>query len=311
MTDAEIRNGAMVAVQRLWRRYGDAVPWSAIAPGFTVGEQRIPLLSHFEGVHKPAGMRAGVLSVRTTISSRYDDLRVSDDRVWYEYSPHDDRNARLRENLEYRLPLLYFLQVKQRPGVEYLIFTPVDVVEDDQPGRRFLLDLSPSALYEENSDLDLELIRGLLDAEPVPMELHRVMERRYGVSSTRTRHFQAHFRRAVLAAYGRRCGICAIGETPILDGAHLVPDREELGEPVVSNGLSLCSLHHRAFDRDIVGLTPDFEIHVFHERLEHPDEEEGAILTRFHGAKLRLPSDESLQPDRDLLAWRWEAALAQ
>jgi putative restriction endonuclease len=128
-------------------------------------------------------------------------------------------------------------------------------------------------------------------------------------STTRTRHFQAHFRRAVLAAYRHRCGICAIGEKPVLDGAHLVADREEPGEPRVSNGLSLCALHHRAFDRDLVGITPDFAIYVFRDRLEYPDEDEGAILTRFDGDRLRLPRDENLHPDRELVDWRWQAAL--
>lgn len=307
MTDADIRNGAILAVQRLWRRFGDAVPWTAIAAGFTVEGDRIPLLSP-QGVFKPAQMRRGVLSVRTVIGSRYDDTRVSDDRVWYDYSPRDYLNAQLRENLRYRLPLLYFLQVKEKPGVEYLIFAPVDVIEDDPSRRRFLLDLSPSALYEESAELDPALVRALMDDEPVPTNLHRAMERKYGASTTRTRHFQAHFRRAVLQAYRHRCGICAIGEKPILDGAHLVADREELGEPRVSNGLSLCVLHHRAFDRDLVGITPDFTIHVFRDRLEHPDEDEDAILTRFDGKGLRLPRDERLHPDRELVDWRWQAA---
>lgn len=308
MTDADIRNGAILAVQRLWRRFGDGVPWAAIAAGFTVEGDRIALLSP-QGVFKPAQMSRGILSVRTVIGSQYDDTRVSDDRVWYDYSPRDYLNAELRENLRDRLPLLYFLQVKEKPGVEYLIFAPVDVVDDDPARRRFLLDLSPSALYEESAELDPALVRALMDDEPVPADLHRAMERKYGASTTRTRHFQAHFRRAVLAAYRHRCGICAIGEKPVLDGAHLVADREELGEPRVSNGLSLCALHHRAFDRDLVGITPDFAIHVFRDRLEHPDEDEGAILTQFDGARLRLPRDEDLQPDRELVDWRWQAAL--
>jgi len=308
MIDADIRNGAILVVQRLWRRFGDAVPWAAISAGFTVQRERIALLSP-QGVFKPAQMRRGVLSVRTVIGSRYDDTRVSDDRVWYDYSPRDYLNAELRENLRHRLPLLYFLQVKEKPGVEYLIFAPVDVIEDDPARRRFLLDLSPSALYEESAELDPALVRALLDDEPVPTDLHRAMARKYGASTTRTRHFQAHFRRAVLAAYRHRCGVCAIGEKPVLDGAHLVADREELGEPRVSNGLSLCALHHRAFDRDLVGITPDFAVHVFRDRFEHPDEDEGAILTRFDGERLRLPRDEHLHPDRELVDWRWQAAL--
>jgi putative restriction endonuclease len=105
----DLRNGALFAVQRLWRRYGDAVPWSAIAAGFRYGGDRIPFFSTFEGVYKPRQLQAGALSVRSTLASRYDDERVSDDHVWYEYSPKPERNRWLRECMEYELPLLYFL----------------------------------------------------------------------------------------------------------------------------------------------------------------------------------------------------------
>lgn len=177
MTDRDLRNGALFAVQRLWRRHGDAVPWSAISDGFQYEGDRIPFFSTFEGVYKPKQLQVGALSVRSTLASRYDDERD----VWYDYSPKPERNRWLRECMEYELPLLYFLQVKPNPGVEYLIFAPVEVLEDDPVQERFLLDLSPSRLYEGE---------GLYEAQPLPDQLHRVFERRYGVSETRTRLFQ-------------------------------------------------------------------------------------------------------------------------
>jgi hypothetical protein len=36
----------------------------------------------------------------------------------------------------------------------------------------------------------------------------------------------------------------------LLEAAHIIGDIEEAGEPVVSNGLALCSIHHRAYDHD-------------------------------------------------------------
>jgi len=300
VTDRDLRNAALFAVRRLWRRHGDAVPWGPISDGFEYGGERIHFLSPFgEGVWKPTQLAAGALSVRSTIASRYDDERVAEDRVWYDYSPHGSRNDWLRQCMEDRLPLLYFLQVKPRPGVEYLVFAPVEVIADETARERFLLDLHPSELYEGREELDVE---------PVPERLHRVFERRYGVSEVRTRLFQAHFRREVLGAYGRRCSVCSLKESPLLDGAHLVPDREEPGEPRVSNGLSLCALHHRAFDRDLVGVTPDLTIHVFRERLEAPEEEPTRVLTRFHEEELRVPDREDARPDPELVAHRWEAA---
>jgi beta-phosphoglucomutase-like phosphatase (HAD superfamily) len=49
---------------------------------------------------------------------------------------------------------------------------------------------------------------------------------------------QASFRDAVLSAYGGRCAISHLPEPRLLDAAHIVMDADEqLGQPVVSNGL--------------------------------------------------------------------------
>jgi predicted restriction endonuclease len=88
------------------------------------------------------------------------------------------------------------------------------------------------------------------------------IERRYVVRLVKQRIHQAQFRGAVLPAYRDRCAICTLKEIRLLDAAHIVADAHEQGEPLVSNGLSLCSIHHRAFDEDLVGISPDREVHV-------------------------------------------------
>ncbi len=37
---------------------------------------------------------------------------------------------------------------------------------------------------------------------------------------------------------------------------------EQLGQPIVSNGLPLTKIHHAAFDAHLIGIDPDFRIHV-------------------------------------------------
>ena len=37
------------------------------------------------------------------------------------------------------------------------------------------------------------------------------------------------------------------------------------------NGLSLCSIHHRAFDQNLVGISPDYKVHVSQRLLEDED----------------------------------------
>jgi hypothetical protein len=42
--------------------------------------------------------------------------------------------------------------------------------------------------------------------------------------------------------------------SPLASTAHILPDSHPRGAPVVPNGLSLCKLHHAAFDRNILGV---------------------------------------------------------
>jgi len=48
----------------------------------------------------------------------------------------------------------------------------------------------------------------------------------------------------------------------LLDAAHIVSDADEGGEPIVPNGLRLCSIHHHAFNEDLVGVAPNLRVHV-------------------------------------------------
>ena len=72
------------------------------------------------------------------------------------------------------------------------------------------------------------------------------------------------FRVRVLDAYDARCVVCgqdlSVGDTPLdIEAAHIMPVRDD-GPDKVQNGLALCSLHHRAFDRGIIGLCEDRQI---------------------------------------------------
>ena len=46
---------------------------------------------------------------------------------------------------------------------------------------------------------------------------------------------------------------------------------EQFGQPIVSNGLPVTKLHHAAFDAHLIGIDPDFRIHVSDRLLEIRD----------------------------------------
>jgi putative restriction endonuclease len=103
--------------------------------------------------------------------------------------------------------------------------------------------------------------------------------------------------------------MCRLKEIRLLDAAHIVGDLHAHGEASVTNGLSLCSIHHRAFDQDLVGVSPDYRVHVSRRLLEDEDGPMLDLLKGFHSTALELPARRSWRPDRGRLAERFDSFL--
>ena len=105
-----------------------------------------------------------------------------------------------------------------------------------------------------------------------------------------------------IRVYARRdqtkCAICTLAHGSLLDAAHITPDCEEDSSTSVTNGLSLCKIHHTAYDINIVGIDPDYKVHIREDILQEVD---GPMLE--HGIKemdtrsLWVPPAKSKQPD--------------
>ncbi len=124
---------------------------------------------------------------------------------------------------------------------------------------------------------------------------------------TRVRLHQRSFREKVIAAYRSQCSLCRLRHEELLDAAHIIPDSSPEGEPSVTNGIALCKLHHAAFDSFIIGVTPDYTVHVRDDVLKETD---GPILRyglqRLHGSRLLLPMANSQWPSREALEMRFQ-----
>ena len=81
--------------------------------------------------------------------------------------------------------------------------------------------------------------------------------RAYLTDTFRRRLHQVAFRERVLRAYAERCALCRLRHQELLDAAHITPDSDAEGEPVIGNGVALCKLHHAAFDRFTFAIRPD------------------------------------------------------
>jgi len=97
-----------------------------------------------------------------------------------------------------------------------------------------------------------------------------------------------------------------------LANAHIIPDSDPDGEPVVQNGLSLCKLHHAAFDKQFIGIRPDYIIEIRQDLLEEVD---GPMLKHglkeLHHQKIQLPRNVKRRPDPDRLERRYNEFIAR
>jgi putative restriction endonuclease len=242
------------------------------------------------------------LSVRTVFPRQggriwYDDQKdahrqiyAGDDVVEYAFmgtDPNSPDNRWLREAMQERVPIIYFLGTS--PG-RYQPIIPT-----------FIVGWHPERLR-------VELAFGAIIGASAEATVPAAPERRYALREVKARLHQASFRDAVLAAYGGRCAISHLPEPRLLDAAHIVMDADEqLGQPIIPNGLPLTKIHHAAFDANLIGIDPDFGIHVADRLLEIHD---GPFLElglkQIAGTLIAMPRRAEDRPDRDRLALRFE-----
>jgi putative restriction endonuclease len=131
--------------------------------------------------------------------------------------------------------------------------------------------------------------------------------RRYATRQAVVRLHQHQFRRTVLRAYRSRCAVCSLREAVLLEAAHITEDGAALGHAVVSNGISLCAIHHLAYDRNLLGIAPDGVVHIAHRLLNEIDGPMLRVgLQGFHGAALDQPRRADERPDPERLDERFE-----
>jgi len=282
----------MAHLSILVAEFGEDIPYvGGLARGFPFRATRVPFINYQKGIYR-AAIQTGpaALSIHTSAKSPYDDEILADGFL-YAYrdgSVDQPDNRALRAAHDLRVPLVYFIGT--RPGWYKPVF-PCFVTGND-PARR-MVTVTPGEL------------RGPID-EPMPVLLEDPTERRYAVRQTRVRLHQARFRARVVPAYSSRCAICRLKELRLLDAAHIVGDVEDLGEPSITNGLSLCAIHHRAFDHHLVGISPDYVVHVSRRLLEDEDGPMLDLLKGFHDNPLNLPNRPRDRPDPERLDARFK-----
>lgn len=120
------------------------------------------------------------------------------------------------------------------------------------------------------------------------------------------RLLQRFFRLTILAGYGTRCCVCSLNCGSLLVASHIVPwaVRPEL-RVNPRNGLCLCAIHDKAFDRGLITVSDTFTVRLSESiRRCLPSRVIDSVFTVYHDVPIQLP--EKFRPDPEFLRYHNE-----
>jgi len=297
LKSAAIRNKVFEWLQKKVIEYDDVLPHNELNFGFQINGERIPLIGP-QGIFKPKVISYYPISITTSPNSPYPD-KIIGNTLSYKYrgtNPLHPENVSLKNAWKNQIPLVYFRGIVKG---KYLTHFPVYISNADDMNLTFNVeaDTMSNSVWQN------------LGQDSINDNSVDEIRRRYTTTEVVIRLHQRAFREKILLAYKEHCAFCSLKHRELLDAAHILADSEG-GEAVVSNGISLCKIHHAAFDKNILGINEDYRIEVRKDILEEVD---GPMLKYglqdLHNKSIILPRSKIQHPDKILLRDRFERFL--
>lgn len=280
-----LRMAAFDAVEALVEKRGGFATFNELRD-FELEERRFPLIDRSRGIWNPREFDA-TLSIVSVADGPYGDHVGSDGLLRYDFQAGDPMgltNRKLRVAMQTATPIIVF--EKPLPNV-YVPVTSAFVVGEDLDAGHFIV-ATDNAIAASVAD-------------------DRLIDKRYVQQLVWRRVHQPVFRAKVMHAYRTTCAICRLKHPELLDAAHIIPDADAAGLAAVPNGLALCKIHHAAYDQNLLGISPDYRVHIDRDLL---DEVDGPMLRHglqdMHGTTIYAPRQVALRPSREALAVRFE-----
>lgn len=164
------------------------------------------------------------------------------------------------------------------------------------------------AVLKENPSLRYDIVRILLDEHFQP-SFHTELCNAVGLSltlpSTPQRSRDPDFRPNVLRAYSHQCAVCGfdlkLGDESLgLEAAH-IQWHNHGGPDDVTNGIALCVLHHKMFDKGALHVSTDLRLLV--SEGVHGSDPHLSRLRDHHGEQILTPQRETYYPDEKVVTW--------
>ena len=252
-----------------------------------VDGQSYRLIDTTKGIFNPQ-LFDSTLSIMSSPSGPYDDVITPDGLLEYAYmsGTSEGVHKKLRVAMDNQDPIILLKKIDT--GVYAPIF-PVFIVGDDPVNKKVLVAVDES----------LAMFGATSKQSP--------LQKKYVERIVKQRLHQPEFRSRVIRAYQTKCAVCSLAHGELLDAAHIIPDAHELGVAEVSNGLSLCKIHHSAYDQYFLGISPDYKVVINQDLLLEKD---GPMLKHgiqeMHGRTILIPSVKALRPSPVNLERRFE-----
>lgn len=138
---------------------------------------------------------------------------------------------------------------------------------------------------EETSEIDLENL-------PQGIERTAIVKQRVN---------QSFFRSAVLSSYNFCCCISSVKIPALLEACHIVDwakDEKQRLNP--TNGLCMNSFFHKSYDKNLIAITPDYEVKISKKLFESIENENfKTYLESIQSLKIKLP--DRFLPNKEFL----------
>lgn len=282
--ELQLRMQILDAVEQLTERQGGFLTWREVTSFRLDGIPR-PLAGQ-RGIFNPKYF-GHTLSITSKDKGPYRDAIGPDGLLNYDFESGDPTagaNRKLRKALEDQVPIILFRS----------------------PLENIYIPIIPAYVVAENLERGFVKVAAGEEFRAVHLSDPGRVDKKYVQQLVKRRVHQPEFRARVISAYSGACSICRLKHRELLDAAHIIPDSLPHSTTEVSNGLSLCKIHHAAFDRNFLGIDPDYKVHINQELLLERD---GPMLKHglqdMHGTALTVPVNKRDQPDPEALHERF------
>ena len=164
---------------------------------------------------------------------------------------------------------------------------------------------NPEKLAYESEKIIAELRNKTIE-ESTNIDINNLPKGTERISVTRQRVNQQFFHDAVLCSYENHCCITGISNRQLLEACHISSWRDDVKNRTnPKNGLCMNPLFHKAFDRYLFTVTPDYKIEISEQMIDGTDDNSFRdYLLSIKGKDIIMP--EKFYPDKNLLAIHYE-----